>query len=165
MRAAIVLFIFSTAMADGFVRVDRKDWVADWDTWVMRSTVTATGKILRFLSPGPRARREILLRTDFEAQLAGGSRKVGGLQHGATRIADVLAAGPMKLLPLQVGEISVDEGRVRGVEVAGDSVLAFWTLPKEGKSTLYLQGRKTGRVTVRLSLGNGTTQQFFVDVP
>jgi hypothetical protein len=161
--AALALLFANAALAERFVRVERKDWVADWSDWVMRSTVTATGKVLRFLSPGPRARREILLRGDFEAQLAAGMRKLGARRAQAT--ADVQAAGPMKLQPLQVSEFAVDDQAVRGVELDGDSVLAFWTLSHDGKSVLYLQGRKQGRVNVRLSLAGGKTQQFPVEVP
>ena len=39
--AAGLLLLVSTAGADSFVRVERKDWVADWSVYVMRSTVTA----------------------------------------------------------------------------------------------------------------------------
>jgi hypothetical protein len=160
--AAAMLLVSTIGQAESFAPVERKDWVADWSVYVMRSTVTATGQVLRFLAPGPRARREIVLRGDFEAQLAAGMRKIA---NRATHTADLLGQGPMKLLPLQVVEYLVDDQLVRGIELAGDSVMAFWSLAHDGKSTFYLQGRKPGRVTVRLSLKSGAVRLFSVDVP
>ena len=128
----------------------------------MRQTVTATGKLLRFLSPAPRARREVLLRNVFEEQVAAGMRKRGTSEN---RSAALLGQGPLKLSPLEVVELTVEDAAVRGLELEGDAVLAYWTVPHGQTSTLFLQGRKSGHAVVRALLPGGGSRLFPIDVP
>jgi hypothetical protein len=163
MRLLLLLFLSTASLAQKFVRVERKDWVADWSDWVMRSTVTSTGKVLRFLSPGPRAHREVLLREVYQEQLAAGMRKTAAVVRAVKR-ASLLTAEPLKLRPLEVLELSVDDAAVRGLELEGDAALVFWTLPQEGGSTLYIQGRKSGHSSLRVTTASGI-RLLPIDVP
>ena len=159
------------AAAQGFKSVERKDWVADWDKYVEKHA-TSDGKMRSYYQPAPTARREILTRELFEAEVAAGRRLANA---GVLKIVtDLMKSPPLIMKRLQVVDLEIDDDQVRSLEISGDSALAFWTLSKiivkpdgskRSTSTLYLQGRNPGHAELRATLADGKIRLLMIDVP
>jgi hypothetical protein len=160
MRLAV--FFLSTALAQKYAPVERKDWVATWSDWITRQTVTAEGKVMKFLDPGPRARREIVERKVFDEQVAAGLRRM--IPTKTPKTPSLLTAQPVKLRSLDVLQFSVDDINVRSIELEGEAALAFWALRVGNNSILYVQGRKSGHSSLRITTASGT-RILSIDVP
>ena len=76
----------------------------------------------------------------------------------------VLTSPAIKLRSLDVIEFFVDDAAVRNLEMEGDAALAFWTIPQGKISTLYVQGRKSGHSSLRVTTASGT-RLVPIDVP